>query len=576
MKKKSYRKMLAASVMIACTMLGTVSSVGVVLNDGSGVAYADVVSHNGPRSLTIYKYQVKDGSELGDRGNGEFDKSVDKKPLAGIKFKIQKVIPKSGGVSLVDPIKQKEGKDYTIDKSFAPETITTDSTGKAKTTTIGNTTAADGIYLVTELPDDRGLDPKVAKPADPFFVYIPQTSRTNHNSLIYEVVVQPKNILESLIEPDKTINDGDKAISIKAGQKFDWKATANVPAGLYYVAAQDLIITPVYNADGSLGTDITVKKGEKVYANYFTIHDNIDKKLNLDTTKLQVSSDGIKWIDLADTTDYNVTANGTIQVATAKIASGLDKNMAISLTRKGMEKVQGYKKIRAVFTTHSDINYNGSVANTFDVKFLTPGNKPINPRPEDKEKPISYTGGFDILKTAEDTKNTLAGAEFKIAETEQNAKDGKFISTNGNSYLEADLPKGVTWLTSTTTKDGHAAFDGLALIVGKDKDGNGIITKDEAYPRENVKKDYWVVETKAPDGYELIKEPKKVTVTLDTADNMTGELETAELNVVDKPKTDLPFTGGQGTTILVSIAVGAIAIGTVAIAVDKKRRQIRG
>ena len=37
-------------------------------------------------------------------------------------------------------------------------------------------------------------------------------------------------------------------------------------------------------------------------------------------------------------------------------------------------------------------------------------------------------------------------------------------------------------------------------------------------------------------------------------------------------KTDLPFTGGVGTTLLIVIAIGAITIGTAAVVIDKKRQ----
>ncbi|WP_251750272.1 hypothetical protein, partial [Staphylococcus aureus] len=67
---------------------------------------------------------------------------------------------------------------------------------------------ADGIYLVTELPDDRpGTGPKVVQPVPPFFVNVPMTHRTEKDKLIYDIEVQPKNILESIIEPTKTIED---------------------------------------------------------------------------------------------------------------------------------------------------------------------------------------------------------------------------------------------------------------------------------------------------------------------------------------------------------------------------------
>ena len=44
-----------------------------------------VADNTSPRSITLWKYEVKDLSELGDRGDGEMDDTVTKTPLAGIK-----------------------------------------------------------------------------------------------------------------------------------------------------------------------------------------------------------------------------------------------------------------------------------------------------------------------------------------------------------------------------------------------------------------------------------------------------------------------------------------------------------
>lgn len=84
----------------------------------------------------------------------------------------------------------------------------------------------------------------------------------------------------------------------------------------------------------------------------------------------------------------------------------------------------------------------------------------------------------------------------------------------------------------------------------------------------DIQRDYWVVETKAPTGYELVKDPIKVTVNLNTAADATWEA-----TVENKKQSDLPFTGAKGTTLMVSIAIGAIALGTAAVVIDKKRRQ---
>ncbi|QDK71163.1 hypothetical protein FLP15_08375 [Lactococcus protaetiae] len=165
-----------------------------------------------------------------------------------------------------------------------------------------------------------------------------------------------------------------------------------------------------------------------------------------------------------------------------------------------------------------------------------------------------------------------------IATSEDNANAGKYLASDGNSYTTADtLPSGVSFLTSTSDGNGHATFDGLPLAFNDgngngildwtDSNSNGIIDPGELSDGDTVQSDYWVVETKAPAGYELLKTPQKVTVN-DTTSNDS----TIELTVADQKSTDLPFTGGAGQVLLVTLALGSIGIGTAIIVARKKRQ----
>ncbi|MGM0213619.1 hypothetical protein [Enterococcus sp. AZ109] len=102
-----------------------------------------VADETSERSITLWKYEVKDLSELGNRGDGK-ETTVDKVPLSGITFTIQKVIPNKvtpGGdetVPLINPLVQKEGTHYTLDS--AVWTVTTKGDGSA-TQALGKGTA---------------------------------------------------------------------------------------------------------------------------------------------------------------------------------------------------------------------------------------------------------------------------------------------------------------------------------------------------------------------------------------------------------------------------------------------------
>lgn len=589
MKKVKMSKGVLTGVILTNTFLAMFGSFTVLeptVVSATETADKAVADETSTRSITIWKYQIKDSSELGNAGTGE-KIETNKEVLSGIKFKIEKVTSKDNA-SLTDPIKQKLGKDYDLDKSFTEKIITTTTDGSAKIE-LGKGTSIDGIYLITELPDDRGTSPSVAKPVDPFFVYVPQTRRSDLSSLIYNVEVQPKNILESLINPDKTV-EGGKGYSIKAGQTFEWEATANIPAGLYTLTSQDMVITPIYDDKGAPvaapDDKIEVPKNTKLFADYFVMTDTLNPQLSLKEVNVQVKKGDDKWESLKLGADYTVTINGANKSSMPITANAGNANkVEVSLVKPkgtespvvGMEKVQAYDKIRVVYTTFTDIDYNGTIQNSFDVSFKSPGLKPVNPNSENN--PESYTGGFDIKKTGEDTKAVLKGAVFHIADSKIDADTNIFLGEDGKRYGKMDgkgslkdaqdaaMAANTKLLTSTTSEEGKATFNGMKLNWYNDANNNGQQDVDEpTFSESDIKRSYWVVETTAPEGYELLKESKEVVVSLATK-------ETIQLEVVNKKKTILPFTGGSGSTMLVIIAIGAISIGTVAISIDKKRRQ---
>lgn len=512
----------------------------------------------------------------------------DKELMEGVEFEIVRVIPNETTPGskeykkLDDPTKQKEGaaNDYTIDPSFKAQKGTTGTDGKI-TFNVGTGKAADGIYLIREVPDANGdywymkdgKKTKVSTPMAPFFAYLPQTKRDNEKELIYDVHVYPKNIVTDSTG-DKTV-EGQKGYSIKAGQPFKWEATVKLPTNLYFQAKEDQTIINRHDKDGNKLPDLDVAAGTKVYADEFYIHDELVKELHLDNVEVEAYNPTTKkWDKLIFNTDYSVTKNNVKATAEPITnANGAPIDVRVDLEEAGMEKLEGvYDQIRVIYHTHTDVDFNGAIENKFDYGYLIPGQKPHTDTPGDN--PEYFDGGFTIDKTEENKSQKLAGAEFYIATSEQNAKDKKFLASNGESYTLNDdgsatptLPTGVTFLTDTTDSSGHAQFDGLALNWYKDTNTNGKQDKDEpTLPHEDIERDYWLVETKSPDGFELLKDPIKVTIKLKPEDVV--------VHVENKTQTKLPFTGGNGTTLVIIIAIGAITIGTAAIAIDKKRRAV--
>ena len=82
---------------------------------------------------------------------------------------------------------------------------------------------------------------------------------------------------------------------------------------------------------------------------------------------------------------------------------------------------------------------------------------------------------------------------------------------------------------------------------------------------------YYLRETKAPDGYNLLADPIEITI----VDNAGGsalapKVEIPVEYVENSSGVELPSTGGMGTTIFYTLG-GLLAVGAVVLLVTKKR-----
>lgn len=595
---KNKRKWIskAALTLGVLTMLGSAGAGAV------NVAYAapdpsnPVSDTDTKRTITIWKYEINSSAELGERGNGDPSKAPDltgKKLMNDVEFEIIKV-KAIGNAALTNPLEQKQDVDWEVDTDFTAikQKTGTDVDGKL-VFDVGAGKSADGIYLVRELPSGKDAngkdlytytDPvsgetgiKISKPMDPFFVHLPQTKRDETGKLIYDVHVYPKNIVTDT-ELDKTV-EGGKGYSIKAGNSFQWEATTTLPDGLYTLAPRDMTITNYVDPDTpeAAGVDTVFEEGDPIYASYFRVTDEIDKRLLLEDAEVYTITDAGVKAKLIHGTDYKVTLNGAEIASPNKVENlveDADKKVIVSLTKAGMEKIGVGKlpKLQVVYKVKSNKDFNGTISNQYRIDYLLPGGTPDG---GESDEPDYFAGGFDIMKTDEKS-NALEKAEFHLADSVENANAKKYLASDGKSYtMDADgkgvsMPDDVTFLLAETDDEGKAEFNGLKLEWFTDTNDNGEqnpeIKEEATWEDKDIKKDYWLVETKSPVGYELIKDPVKVTVTLTSHESLV-------IDVVNKEKTDLPFTGGAGMTLMIVIALGAITIGTATIVLEKKRRQ---
>lgn len=164
----------------------------------------------------------------------------------------------------------------------------------------------------------------------------------------------------------------------------------------------------------------------------------------------------------------------------------------------------------------------------------------------------TYVWQFDVFKYAmRDGKEIpLAGAQFVLYKT---VNDEKF-------YAQAANGKITGW---TDDKEKATVFEtpdnGKFFIAGLDADT------------------YYLEETKAPDGYNRLKEPVNVVITANIASGKTvtatityNETATGTVRIENQTGVELPSTGGIGTTVFYVIGGLLMGVAVVLLVTRKK------
>lgn len=192
------------------------------------------------------------------------------------------------------------------------------------------------------------------------------------------------------------------------------------------------------------------------------------------------------------------------------------------------------------------VSEDGSVIVEYlNVVSLYPKNTPTPPPdvpPPPPPPPPNVEGSFGIQKyDAEDESILLEGAQFKVyrAATDEDTVT-ETISSGGVEYAVVPMTLNGEEVILTTGEDGMAVSPMLPCDV------------------------YFVVEIKAPAGYNLLEEAVSVRAVPD------GVMEMQTISVPNERGVWLPETGGVGTTIFL-VAGGVLVLAAVVLLVTKKR-----
>ncbi len=259
-----------------------------------------------------------------------------------------------------------------------------------------------------------------------------------------------------------------------------------------------------------------------------------------------------------------ITLNGTAVDAsnytvTAPAADG--DTFDVTFTQAFCDTLKANDKIVISYT--ATLNENAVIAgdgnpNTSKVSYGDSSNTKYTPDSQTK----TYTWDLDVLKYAN-------GDESKVLE------NAKFVLLNKNKTKVATVVSGklTGWVDVPAEVDGTIQWPENAVLT---TDGNGKIEIDGLDADT-----YYLREVEAPAGYNKLATDVEVTITGKTEkkNEETGETELVYETVIAKVNnqsgTELPSTGGIGTTIFYILG-GLLVAGAVVLLVTKRRMNAEG
>ena len=269
----------------------------------------------------------------------------------------------------------------------------------------------------------------------------------------------------------------------------------------------------------------------------FYVSDLLPDGLTIDPASIKVQIDGTDVATAAYALDTTATAEYTfkLSVSTTQYAANWSAN--------------GGKQLVITYTaTLNDNNTTAvNVKETNTVTFDYSNYPYVGNSHKQKTDTVEVTTfAIKIDKYVDGTPSTkLANAKFDLYRT----------------ATQAEIDAGTAVIIP------HTSIQGIKLEGDKVTDDNGVATF-EKYQANGTNYDYYLVETQAPSGYNLLADAVKVNFT-DTEVATTAGIYTVQ--VPNKSGIQLPITGGTGTVIFTIIGI-ALMVGAVVLFVVSRKK----
>lgn len=489
---KTRKFLLKAGALLAAASLAFTASPAMAEDNNPAVGGMPLAS-----DITITK--LEQGDDKGETANGNKQESLVGTPIKDVEFTVYSVELENKTAGTV--AWQQEIASFNLKEEQKKETF------ESKLSQVGQPTKtnqdgvvrfeklARGLYLIRETNTPSGV---VA--ANDFLVAVPQTNPDDRTKWLEEIFVYPKG---DMVSATKTVENAEDFVT---GNVVTWTINANNPQVRNHL-------------DGKF--EPTTK---------FEIRDTlIDGELTTTEADVNVTTPA----GLAKNTDYKVT------VAPADEGETL---VTITFEESGRVKLAAALPAaeQVVVTLDTVVHKSGVIDNTAVIDH---GGDSVYDTDEGGESQIRY-GDITVIKKDENG-TLLPGAEFRVYLTEEAAKQKTDVAYNADTarlgYLTPESNTNGLW---TTDNDGKVKIEGLR----DSKFANGKTTDEE--------QKYWLVETQAPEGHQLLAQPVSFIV--------KGEELTRTLDVTNASNSgngfQLPLTGGTGTAMLTILGIAILGL----------------